>query len=33
MFSLEPATIGRSGYPLLLQTGETANGEDPLIDR
>src|SRR5947207_2144099 len=33
MFSLEPATIGKSGYPLLLQTGETANGHDPLIDR
>jgi hypothetical protein len=33
MLSLEPTTIGRSGYPLLLQTGETANGRDPLIDR
>ena len=33
MFSLEPATIGKRGYPLLLQTGETANGRDPLIDR
>lgn len=33
MFSLEPLTIGRKGYPLLLQTGETANGRDPLIDR
>ncbi len=33
MFSLEPATIGKSGYPLLLQTGETANGESHLIDR
>lgn len=33
MFSLEPATIGKKGYPLLLQTGETANGQDPLIDR
>jgi len=33
MFSLEPATLGKRGYPLLLQTGETANGEDPLIDR
>ena len=32
MFSLEPATISKSGYPLLLQTGETANGRDPLID-
>jgi len=33
MLSLEPATIGQEGYPLLLQTGETANGETPLIDR
>lgn len=33
MFSLEPATIGKKGYPLLFQTGETANGTDPLIDR
>ncbi len=33
MFSLEPATIGKGGYPLLLQTGETANGTEPLIDR
>lgn len=33
MFSLEPGTIGPSGYPLLLQTGETANGRTPLIDR
>ena len=33
MLSLEPATIGKSGYPELLQTGETANGKDPLIDR
>ncbi len=32
MLSLEPATIGRDGYPLLLQTGETANGRTPLID-
>ncbi len=32
MFSLEPATIGKKGYPLLFQTGETANGIDPLID-
>ena len=30
--SLDP-TIGKSGYPLLLQTGETANGVTPLIDR
>src|SRR5437667_10062935 len=33
MFSLEPATIGQKGYPELLQTGETANGKTPLIDR
>jgi len=25
--------MGRNGYPLLFQTGETANGRDPLIDR
>jgi hypothetical protein len=33
MICLEPATIGCSGYPLLLQTGETCNGKKPLIDR
>jgi hypothetical protein len=33
MLSLEPATIGKEGYPLLLQTGETADGVTPLIDR
>jgi len=33
MMSLEPATIGREGYPLLLQTGETADGVTPLTDR
>ena len=33
MLSAEPWTIGDEGYPLLLQTGETANGRDPLIDR
>jgi hypothetical protein len=33
MMSAEPATIGKSGYPLLLQTGETADGRTPLIDR
>jgi hypothetical protein len=33
MLSLEPATIGRTGYPELLQTGETANGVTPLVDR
>jgi len=31
MFSLDPL-MGKKGYPLLLQTGETGNGEDPLID-
>jgi hypothetical protein len=25
--------MGKNGYPLLFQTGETANGVDPLIDR
>lgn len=33
MLSLEPGTIGKEGYPLLLQTGETADGVTPLIDR
>lgn len=33
MMSAEPATIGKEGYPLLLQTGETADGRTPLIDR
>ena len=33
MSSLEPLTIGRRGYPLLLQTGESADGRDPLLDR
>lgn len=32
MMSLEP-TLGRDGYPLLLQTGETADGVAHLIDR
>ena len=32
MLSLEPWTIGRNGYPLLLQTGETANGRTELVD-
>ena len=31
MVSLDPL-MGKTGYPLLLQTGESANGE-PLIDR
>jgi len=33
MLSLEPLTIGNAGYPLLLQTGETADGKTHLIDR
>lgn len=32
MLSPEPATVGTRGYPLILQSGETANGE-PLHDR
>jgi hypothetical protein len=32
MASLEPLTIGAKGYPLLLQTGESYDGE-PLHDR
>lgn len=32
MLSPDPF-MGKSGYPLLLQTGETANGVTPLIDR
>jgi hypothetical protein len=32
MVSLDPA-MGKSGYPLLFQTGETANGRTPLVDR
>jgi hypothetical protein len=32
MWSLDPL-MGEEGYPLLLQTGETANGIAPLIDR
>lgn len=31
MLSLEPATVGREGYPLLLQTGESVGGR-PLVD-
>lgn len=27
------ALMGRRGYPLLLASGETANGVDPLVDR
>jgi hypothetical protein len=33
MLSLEPATVGKDGYPLLLQSGETADGVKPLVDR
>lgn len=32
MGSLDPATIGRGGYPLLFQTGESNRGR-PLVDR
>jgi uncharacterized cupredoxin-like copper-binding protein len=32
MISADPA-FGKGGYPLLLQTGETADGQTPLIDR
>jgi hypothetical protein len=32
MWSPEPL-MGKSGYPLLLATGETANGTAPLVDR
>ncbi|HEX4511226.1 MAG TPA: hypothetical protein VH328_14145 [Burkholderiaceae bacterium] len=32
MLSLDP-TMGPRGYPLLFQTGETANGVTPLVDR
>ncbi len=32
MLSLDP-TMGNGGYPELLQTGETADGRTPLIDR
>jgi hypothetical protein len=32
MLSLEPLTLGDNGYPLLMQTGETLDGE-PLVDR
>lgn len=33
MLCVEPGTMGARGYPLLLQTGETANGVTPLINR
>ncbi len=32
MVSLDP-TMGKSGYPLLFQTGESADGVTPLVDR
>ncbi len=32
LFSLDPL-MGKSGYPLILQTGETADGRTRLIDR
>ena len=32
MLSLDPATVGKCGYPLLLQSGETCDGR-PLVDR
>jgi hypothetical protein len=32
MLSLDPV-MGKAGYPLLLQTGETADGKTPLVDR
>jgi hypothetical protein len=31
--SLDPLLIGKQGYPLLFQTGETADGRTSLIDR
>lgn len=33
MLSLDPLLVGKKGYPLLFQTGETADGQTPLIDR
>lgn len=32
MFSLDPLTVGKAGYPLLFQTGESYKGQ-PLVDR
>ena len=32
MPSVDPGTVGTCGYPLLLQSGETCNGQ-PLVDR
>jgi hypothetical protein len=33
MLSAEPWTLGQDGYALLLQTGETADGIEELVDR
>jgi hypothetical protein len=33
MLSADPLLIGKKGYPLLFQTGETSDGRTPLIDR
>jgi hypothetical protein len=33
MLSLDPATIPKNGYPLLLESGETADGLTSLVDR
>jgi hypothetical protein len=32
MFSFDPLTVGKAGYPLLFQTGESYQGE-PLVDQ
>src|SRR6266496_2389851 len=32
MYSLDPFTVGKDGYPLLFQTGESYKGQ-PLVDR
>jgi hypothetical protein len=32
MFSLDPLTVGKAGYPLLFQSGESYKGE-PLVDK
>lgn len=33
MLSLDPALVGKDGYPLLLQSGETTDGVTTLVDR
>lgn len=33
MLSLDPVLVGKTGYPLLFQTGETVDGATHLIDR